>query len=235
MDRQKREAAWRTVVVLGAAILLVGGGSNLAAAQAINVDGEFSGTLGGYNDGDTDQPHIITIEGTFTISGENAQNVQVMVSPGQQTVLEQSSVETFVEGDRDVSFDRINRGNQAALQTDEIPSGTTIQINFEVVYVGGTTTNEVDAGSVTISYETAGGTEGEESFGAPTDMTASADNRISSLQSEISGMQNWRLVGIAGGLFGALGIISTVVLYRKLKKEKEKNKTGPIGPTGPDP
>lgn len=234
MNRQKQEAAWRTIVVLGVAVLLVVGGSSLVAAQAINVDGEFSGTLEGYNDGEADQPHVVTIEGAFTIRGENAQNVQVTVSPGQQTVLEQSSVEAFVEGDRDVSFDQINRGNQAVLRTDEIPSGTTIQINFEAVYVGGTTTNELDAGSVAISYETAGGTEGEESFGAPTDMSASADNRIGSLQSEISGMQNWRLVGIAGGVFGALGIIGMVVLYRKLKQCKEGNGGRPPGPSGPN-
>lgn len=232
MNRRKREAAWRTVVALGVAFLLVGMGSSLVAAQAINTEGEFSGTLGGYNDGETDRPNVVTVEGEFTISGEDVQNVQVTVSPGQQTVLDQGSVEAFVEGDRDVSFDQTNRGSQAVLRTDEVPSGTTIRINFEAVYVGGTTTNEIDAGSVAISYETAGGTEEEESFDAPTDMSASADNRIGSLQSEISGMQNWRLIGIGGGVFGVLGIIGMIVLYRKLKKSKEKQK--PIGPSGPN-
>lgn len=232
MNRRKREAALNTVLALGVALLLVGLGSGLVAAQAINVEGEFTGTLGGYDDGGTDRPHAVSVEGDFTITGEDAQNVRITVTPGQRMVLDQSSVETFVEGDQAVSFDKTNRGNQVILQTDEIPSGTTIQINFDTVYVGGTTTNELNAGSVTVSYETAGGTEGEESFDAPTDMSASADNRISSLQSEISGMQNWRLIGIGGGVFGILGIIGMIVLYRKLKKCKKEKK--PIGPSGPN-
>ena len=231
MNRQKREVAWGIVVVLTVAVLLVGIGSSPVAAQAINVDGDFSGTLGGYNDGGTDRPHVVIVEGAFTISGEDAQNVQVTVSPGQRMMLDQGSVEAFVEGDREVSFDQINGGSQAVLRTDEVPSGTTIQVSFEVAYIGGTTTNELNAGSVTINYETAGGTEGEESFDAPTDMSASADNHIDSLQSEISGMQNWRLIGISGSVFGALGLVGTVVLYRKLKNYKKEEK--PVGPSGP--
>ena len=231
MNRRNREAALGTVLTLGVVILLAGMGSGLAAAQAINVDGEFSGTLGGYNDEGTDRPHVVSVEGEFTLTGENAQNVQVTVSPGQRMVLDQGSVEAFVEGDREVVFDKTNRGNQVVLRTDEIPSGTTIQVNFEAVYVGGTTTNELNAGSVAVSYETAGGTEGEESFNVPTDMSASADNRIGALQSEISGMQNWRLIGIAGGVIGVLGIIGIIVLYRKLQKcRKEKQPPGPGGP-----
>lgn len=229
MNRRKRETVLRTASVLFAGLLLVGLTGGLVAAQAINVEGDFAGTLGGYDEAETDRPHVVSVEGEYTVTGENAQNVQVTVEPGQQMVLDQGSVEAFVEGDREVSFDQSNRGNRVVLTTDEIPSGTTIQVNFDTVFVGGTTTNELNAGGVTVSYETAGGTEGEESFDAPTDMSASADNRINSLQSEISGMQNWRLIGIAGGVFGALGIIGMVVLYLKLRNCREEQI--PSGPS----
>jgi hypothetical protein len=229
MNRWKRETALRMASVLLAGVLLAGLTGGLVAAQAINVEGDFTGTLGGYDEGETDRPHVVSVEGEYTVTGENAQNVQVTVEPGQQMVLDQGSVEAFVEGDREVSFDQSNRGNRVVLTTDEVPSSTTIQVNFDTVFVGGTTANELNAGAVTVSYETAGGTAGEESFAAPTDMSASADNRVNSLQSEISGMQNWRLIGIAGGVFGALGIIGMIVLYLKLRNCREEQ--GPSGPS----
>lgn len=236
MSHRKRGTALGTVLALIMVVLLVGLGSSLVAAQAISVEGDFSGTLGGYGDSGTDRPNVVSTSGEFTITGEDAQNTRVTVSPGQQMVLDQGSVEAFVEGDREVSLDQTNRGSQVILRTDEIPAGTTIQVNFETVYVGGSTTTELSAGSVNVNYETAGGTEGQESFDATTDMSASADNRISSLQSEISGMQNWRLIGIAGVVFGVLGILMTVVLFLKLRKCREKSgPTGPSGPSGPSP
>lgn len=231
MDRWNREAGLRTASVLCVGLLLVALGGGLATAQAINVEGDFAGTLNGYDDDGSDRPNVVTVEGEFTITGEDAQNVEVTVAPGQRMVLDQSSVEAFVEGDREVSFDQTNTGSRVILRTDEIPSGTTIQLNFEAVFVGGTGADELNAGGVTVAYETAGGTEGEGSFDAPTDMSASADNRIASVQSEISGMQNWRLIGIGGGVFGVLGIISAIVLYRKLREQQK----GPTGPTGPSP
>lgn len=232
MNRRKRETAVRTASVLFVGVLLVGLGAGLVAAQSINVEGDFAGTLGSYDDG-TDRPNIVSVEGEFTITGEDAQNVQITVAPGQQMILDQSSVETFVEGDRDVSFDQNNLENRVVLTTDEIPSGTTIQVDFETVFVGGTTTNELDAGTVIVSYETAGGTEGEESFDAPTDMSASADNRVESLQSEISDMENWRLIGITGGAFGVIGIIGMIILSLKLRKCRQDQ--SPTGPSGPSP
>lgn len=231
MNRQNREVAVRMVSILCVGLLLVGLVGGLATAQAINVEGDFAGTLSGYDDDGTDRPNVVTVEGEFTITGEDAQNVEVAVAPGQQMVLDQGSVEAFVEGDREVSFDQTNTGSRVILRTDEIPSGTTIQLNFEVVFVGGTSMDELNAGAVTVAYETAGGTEGEGSFDAPTDMSASADNRITSIQSEISGMQTWRLVGIGGGVFGVLGIAIAIVLYRKLREQQK----GPTGPTGPSP
>jgi hypothetical protein len=230
MNRRKREAALRTASALCVGLLLVGLGGGLVAGQAITVEGDFAGTLGGYDDGGTDRPHVVSVEGQFTVTGENAQNVQVVVAPGDRMILDQRTVEAFVEGDREVSFDQTNRENRVILRTDEIPSGTTIQVNFETAYVGGTATNELNAGSVTVSYETAGGTEGQESFEAPTDMSASADNRIGSLEAEISGMQNWRLIGIAGGVFGVIGIVGMIALYLRCCRDTG----GPPGPSGPE-
>jgi hypothetical protein len=229
MNRRKRETALRTAAALCVGLLLVGLGGGLVAGQAITVEGDFAGTLGGYDDGGDDPPNVVSVAGEFTVTGENAQNVQVVVAPADRMVLDQRSVEAFVEGDREVSFDQTNRGNRVILRTDEIPAGTTIQVNYETVYVGGTTTNELNAGSVTVSYETAGGTEGEESFDATTDMSASADNRIGSLQAEISGSQNWRLVGIAGAAFGVIGILGMVVLFLRGRDTGK-----PPGPSGPE-
>ena len=190
-----------------------------AAAQAINVTGDFGGTLVGYDTEQGQQSHVINVEGGLTVDGEDAQNVRITISSGNRMILNQSSVDPFVEGERDISFDRRNDERRVILTTDEVPSGTTIRIDFDVVYVGGSDEDELNAGTVNIEYETAGGTEGEDSFTAQTDMSTSADNRIGALQSEVDALGNWRLIGIGGGIFGVLMLLVAIVLYLRCCRE----------------
>lgn len=201
-------------------------GVSPVAAQVIEFDGEFQGELVGYSDDQSEDSHQIAVEGGFTANGEAAQNVRITVEAGPKMILDQSSVEAFVEGEQEISFDQTVQGQRVVLTSDEIPSDTTIRIDYDVVFVGGTSEDELNAGTVTVQYETAGGTSGETSFDAPTDMNESADNRIASLQSEVDSLGSWRMIGIAGGVFGVLGIVSAILLYLRCCRE-----SGP--PTGP--
>lgn len=214
------------LIVLLCIVFLIGLGVSPVAAQVIEFDGDFQGELAGYSDDQSDSSHVVAVEGGFTADGEAAQDVRITVESGPQMVLDQSSVEAFVEGEQEISFDRTNQGGSVVLQTDEIPSDTTIRIDYDVVFIGGTAEEELNAGTVTVEYETAGGTSDETSFDAPTDMSESADNRVASLQSEAGSLENWRLIGIVGGVFGVLGIASAILLYLRCCRT-----TGP--PTGP--
>lgn len=223
MNRWNRNALPGLLAVLCIACLI---GVGPVAAQVIEFDGEFQGELVGYSDGQSERSHKVAVEGGFTANGEAAQNVRVTVEAGPQMILDQSSVEAFVEGEQEISFDRNVQGQRVVLTTEEIPSDTTIRIDYDVVFVGGTSEDELNAGTVTVQYETAGGTSGDTSFDAPTDVSKSADNRIASLESEVDSLGNWRMIGIAGGVFGVLGILGTILLYLRCCRE-----TGP--PTGP--
>lgn len=226
MRRRYRYAIPVTVSVVCVFLLLFSLGGSSAAAQPIDIEGEFEGVLVGYNEEQADQSHEIVVEGEFTVNGENAQDAQVIVEPGPQMLLDQGSVEAFVEGEREISFDRADDERRVVLSAEEIPSDTTIRIDFMVVFVGGTDEDELNAGSVIVEYETAGGTPGEASFDATTDMSESADNRIASLQSEADAQKNWRLIGIAGGAIGLLAILAIIGMYLKCCRD--------TGPTRPD-
>lgn len=212
-----------TVVLIVSSLLLFGAIGSTVAAQAIDVTGEFEGTFEGYEAGQDSQSHVIQVEGEFEITGENAQDVVIIILPGPETVLDQSSVETFVEGEREISFERIDRANAVELRAEEIESGTSVRVNYQTVFVGGTDAEEVDGGEIEIGFETAGGTEGGETFVATADVSSSADNRIDSLQSDVDSLETWRVIGIAGGIFGVLMLVVAVVVYlRSTGEESEK-------------
>lgn len=169
------------------AVLLFAG----TAVAAVEIDGDFSGTLVGYgDDAEGEFGNEITVEGELTVEGERAVDPTIDITSGPETVLDTSSVEVLVPGDTSIDFRTLHSADTVRLTADEIPEGTTIDLSY-TVYLKGTAEDSIDAGQVTIEYETAGGTPGQESFGATTDTSNSADNVISRMEDD-SQLATWQ-------------------------------------------
>lgn len=218
-------------------VIMITFAPSAASTQAIEAEGNFEGTTPGYAEGEGDWSNLIETAGEFTITGEDAQNVRVVIESGPETVLDQSSVEPFVEGQVDISFDQTNRGDSVVLRTEEVPSGTTVQLNFASVFVGGSQAETINAGQITVNYETEGGTSSEQTFESETDMSSSADNRLSSLQSEMNSLEQWRLMGIGGVAFGFLMLVVAFVIFwvNRDKGGPPSQSSGGGPPTGGPP
>lgn len=212
MVRRKHRAG---AIIFGVlvALFFISVSGVVVAQDTININGDFGGDLDGYEEDNSDPSHMIAVEGEFTVSGEAAQDVTITIASDRWTVLDTATVEPFVEGERDITFDRQYQPDEVRLHTDEIPSGTTVLIEFETVFVGGTTSDSIDAGTVTVDYETPGGTEGEETFAADTDASASADNRIDALESTdqlVFWQEILSYVGILAIIFVVLKIVLSI-------------------------
>jgi hypothetical protein len=212
--------AKRVAVVVVVATLFSSVFAGVAAAN-IEVSGEFDGTLAGYGE-DAETPNEITVDGQFTVEGETAVDPEIVIEGTDAAVLDTDSIEVFVEGSQSISFDRQYRAGEVRLTPaeGEIPAGTTIRVEFATYFTGGTTADTIDAGTATVSYETAGGTPGESSFTAQANASNSPDNRIESLQSEIAdGARTSLVMQVLAGI-GALAIVvavigGAVVIYRR--------------------
>jgi hypothetical protein len=212
--------AKRVTVVVVIAVLFSSVLAGVAAAD-VEVSGDFDGALAGYGES-AETPNEITVDGQFSVEGETAVDPEIVIQGTDAAVLDTDSIEVFVEGSQSISFDRQYRAGEVRLTPTEgeIPAGTTIRVEFATYFTGGTTADSIDAGTVAVNYETAGGTPGEASFTAQSDASNSADNRIGSLQSQIEeGDQASLLIqGLAalGGLAIVVAVIGgAVVIYRR--------------------
>lgn len=197
-------------VLVFSVLLLLTLVSGIAVAQ-IQVVGDFNGTLGGYGDEANEdlRPNEIVVDGEFTVQGEPAQNVEVIIQSAKWTVLNTNSVSVFVEGSESVAFDKRYSAGEVRLVTDRIPAGTTVQIAFSTYFTGGTKADEVEAGSVRVNYETLGGTADGRSFTADVTAADSADNEISELRDKIASGES---AGLAIKVLAAIGGLAIVVL-----------------------
>jgi len=216
MTKVNKQFSWGAMLVmLLVGLFLFGASANAASTQVIQVQGEFNGTLEGYGADQESQSHTIQVGGELEFRGEDAQDVVITLRSGPETVLVQSTVEALVEGGQNVTLDQTSRARSVVLRTDEVPARTTIQIEFQTVFVGGSSADEINAGQIETEYATEGGTEESETFDVPVNASSSADNRIGRLQSEVDSLSDWRLYGIAGAAFGIVMLLVTiVVLYR---------------------
>ena len=214
----KHKQSIRRALVTGVIVsltLCVGAGTALAAIQ---VEGNFDASLGGYGDEtNVDQrPNEIVVDGEFTVKGEDAQNVRIIIHSGQWTVLETDSVSVFVEGDAPVTFTEQVSPGTIKLTTDQIPAGTTVQLSFSTYFTGGTTNEKIDAGTVTVKYESLGGTANQKSFSVNTSMETSPDNKIKEFQNEQERSENTRLLTQGVAVVGGFAILAwaAFLIYR---------------------
>lgn len=188
------------------------------AIANIGVDGDFSGTLVGYGENSNNEageyPNEIVVEGEITVEGENAVNPTIYIESGPATVLDTSSINVLVPGSTSIEVDEWRGPDTVQLSAEEIPEGTTVEIGYSLFFKGGTDDSNLDAGDITIEYESPGGTPGEESFDVSTDSSNSADRVIDDLQrsDSIESWQKWlSYVGGVSIIIFALVIIAKVV------------------------
>jgi len=179
------------------------------------VAGEFSSSYDGYNDGaDTDvRGHEIQVSGTFEFSGENAVTPLITVSPSQNTVLDDETVELTQSADSSIDFTRQNVGEGVRYRAEEIPAGSSFDLQFVVYPVANLDQSEIESASVTVRYERPGGEGERQTFGVTTGMNNSAPQVISDLEASQSdddgnstgGAPIW-MQGLAG-----VGVLAIVV------------------------
>lgn len=226
MNRLRVAVLVSLVIVFAGGVIVLG-----VSAQAISVDGEFTGELVGYGEATdpAERSHVIHVDGQLSVEGEAAQDVTITIEPGPSTVIDSQSVRTFTEGDREVAFDQEVGPEEVRLTTDEIPGeDTTILIEHEVIFVGGTTDSEINAGTVSVEYQSPGGTEGGTTFEIPTDVSESADNRIETFETEQQISLLWQIAGWIG--IGGILLLAVAFGVRILRPTKDPPGKTPPGP-----
>lgn len=173
--------------------------SGIVAGQ-VTVDGNFEGTMVGYgedaNAAAGDAPNEITVEGSFTVGGEPMEDVDISVTSAEYTVLDTSSVELRVPGEG-IEFTTNIGPDQVVKSTEQLPEGTEVELMFSVYYIGDSSDsisdNSINAGTINIDYMTLGGSSGDQSFSAQTDVSNRAESEIASAQqgSQISTLQKY--------------------------------------------
>jgi hypothetical protein len=177
----------------------------VAQETPITVEESHQTELVGYDEGQDTQSHIIENNIELRFSGEESQNMVIDIKSGDHTVIDTDSINTFVEGESDVSLDVRYQSGEVKLMTDEVPEGTTVMIEFETVYIGGTTTNKADSAVLDVSYQTLGGTTSDESYPLAVDLSSTADNRINELQDS-------KGVSLLQQLFTYIGVGGVILL-----------------------
>jgi hypothetical protein len=203
------ESGWSVLAL----VLLLVMSSGVGAAA---VSGDFSGTYDGYGDGETTEPvgHEIAVQGEFEVTGDSAVDPRIAIESAEHTVMDTTTVEVFVEGDRSIQFDRNDEAGQVGLRTDEIPPGTTIRVRFLVYFVGGIDAEEIEAGQVTVRYQTPGGTQQQESFTPMADISDSPDRVIQNLERGESLTWVQEIVSYVGGFAILLLLVIIVLRFR---------------------
>lgn len=162
----------QTALVIGLLCIFVIGGSGIVSAA---VSADFTTTYDGYDDGEaSDAPgHEIAHKGQLEVTGKSAVDPVIVVKAAPHTVLDTSSVQIFVEGQQSIEFDKSFEAGEVRLSTDEIPSGTTIRLEYRTYYIGGSDSSSITASEVEFNYDRPGGDRTRETF----EVDATLDNR----------------------------------------------------------
>ncbi|MFB6108010.1 MAG: hypothetical protein ABEJ82_04100 [Haloplanus sp.] len=196
---------WGRVAPFVVLVLLVSAGVASAA-----VTSSFSSSYDGYNDGsDTAAPgHEIQVSGSLDFSGDSAVNPRIVIRDTDNTVLDESSVTLLQPGDTSIDFEKQYVENGVAYTADEIPAGTTLNLEFLVYPVAGLDRSELDSAEVVVTYAPAGGDRTRERFAVTTQMSNTPPQVISSIE------QGDKLGLVVKGLavVGALAVALVVLM-----------------------
>jgi hypothetical protein len=223
----------RPLGIVIALLLLLSTVTVATAAVGGNLSAEYDANAS------TDTPgREIVVSGTFEVTGENAVNSRITVQPAQETVIDADTVEVFVEGSRSVDFQRQTQSSGVVYTADEIPSGTTLEVQY-VVYSKGTSTSDVTAGTVEFQFESSGATQTEE-FSASADLSNSPQARASQLDDRVAELESrlsvdWQLRFFI--LFGVaiVVLIGTILALRDSDGGPPEGSESPPGGGGGPP
>lgn len=166
-------SSWRILGLLAIVSVVFTG----VAVGQVMVDGDFEGTMVGYGD-DANQevgnaPNQIVVQGSFTIKGEPAENVEITMTSADHTVLDTSSIELRVPGEG-IEFSTSVAPERVTESTSQLPEGTEVELTFSVYYIGDAdgsiADNTINAANINVNYQTLGGSEDETSFDAITNV-----------------------------------------------------------------
>lgn len=206
--------------------MILAAGSGIVAAA---VSGTFSATYDGYDDGESSEApgHEIAIEGQVEVTGESAVNPTIIIHGAQHTVLDTASVQVFVEGDRSIQFDRSYSEGEVRLSADEIPSGTTLRVEYRTYYIGGADSPTMNVGQVQFDYNRPGGDRTRETF----DIEATLENRPEEF---VAAANTGSTLGLLQQILSYIGAGGVVLLLIGLVL-KALGDSSPPGGGGPGP
>jgi len=206
-----------TILAIVIALTVLTASAGIATAA---VSGSFSSTYDGWeanSDSETGS-HQIEVTGSIEVTGDSAVSPRIVISGAENTVLDQSSVRVFVEGDRSINFERSTRESSVVYRTGEIPADTTLRVEYVSYYVGGADAGNVTVGEVDVNYETPGGNSQQASFSTQNALENRPENVIDNLAGQVdqgntlsTAQEILSYVGIVAVLFVILKIVMSIV------------------------
>lgn len=209
----------RRNTILGIVITLTVLTASAGIANAA-VSGSFSSSYDGWHAGsNTDtRGHEIHVTGTIEVTGDSAVNPRIVIRGADDTILDQNSVQVFVEGDRSINFDRSTRESAVVYRADEVPAGTTLRVEYVSYYVGGADVGEVTVGTVNVNYETPGGSSQQKSFSTQNALENRPENVIDRLDQQVgqgetlsTAQEFLSYVGLLAVIFVVLKIVLSII------------------------
>jgi hypothetical protein len=188
-----------------------------AGVASAAVAGTFSSTYDGYDGSETSvRGHEIQVSGTLEVSGESAVNPRIEITSTQNTVLDDGTVTLLQPGDSSANFERRYSENGVTYTADEIPPGTTLNLEFVVYPVAGLTSGEITSAQVVVTYARPGGDRTRETFDVSTSLSATAPQAITAAEQRTPepsapGPRDWAIRGLAA--LGALMLVFILLVF----------------------
>jgi hypothetical protein len=118
-----------------------------------------------------------------------------------------------VQRDRSSDFDRSTPVSAVVYRADEIPTGTTLRVEYVTYYTGGADSGAVTVGTVTAIYESPGGSTHRETFSTQNALENRPENVISDLEQQLS---QGATLSTAQEILSYLGILALIYVIIKL-------------------
>jgi len=201
-----------TILAILITLTVLTAGAGIASAA---VSGSFSSSYDGWNDGSNSDTsgHEIQVTGTIDVTGDSAVNPRIVIRGADNTILDQSSVEVFVQGDRSINFDRSTRESAVVYRADEVPAGTTLRVEYRTYYTGGADSGDVIVGQVNFNHETPGGSSQQESFSTQNALENRPENVIDSLEQQLD---QGETLSTAQEILSYVGILAVIFVVLKI-------------------